>query len=74
MSFAEAILFIVVPQAEAWGFLGLTLKDIAVPVISRIRCRAGQTEQSSEWEKGRLSEAFCRPGESGAEEQKQEWL
>lgn len=24
MSFAEAILFIVVPQAEAWGFLGLT--------------------------------------------------
>ena len=26
MSFAEAILFIVVPQAEAWGFLGLTFR------------------------------------------------
>jgi len=52
----------------------LTLKDIGVPVISRIKCRAEQREQSSEWEKGRLSEAFCRPGESGAEGRKQEWL
>ena len=76
ISIAEGIAFSEFPSGEISNptTLGWTLKDIGVPVISRIKCRAGLTEQSSEWEKGRLSEAFCRPGESGAEGRKQEWL
>ena len=36
MSFAEAILFIVAPQAEAWGVLGLIQKESKISSIGEI--------------------------------------
>ncbi len=76
ISIAEGIAFSELPSGEISNPATFRIdpKGHWRAVISRIKCRAGLTEQSSEWEKGRLSEAFCRPGESGAEGRKQEWF
>ena len=76
ISIAEGIAFSELPSCEILNPTTFRIdpKGHWRAVISRIKCRAEQREQSSGWEKGRLSEAFCRPGESGAEGRKQEWL
>ena len=76
ISIAEGIAFSELPSGEISNPTTFRIdpKGHWRAVISRIKCRAEQREQSSEWEKGRFSEAFCRPGESGAEGRKQEWL